>query len=799
MRVSHEWLGSLVDLEGVSAKEVERLLTVSGTEVERVTSFAAGLDSLVIGEVLAFERLAGSDHLHLAHVRGADPEPVEVVCGAPNLFVGALIPWARPGTRLPSGVEIGRRRIRGTQSEGMLCALDELGLGADHEGVLTLNPGEAEPGQPLAELFPEDTIYELEILSNRADCLSHLGVATELAAMLGRPVTPGDHRPVAPAGEPLERSVAVTISAPELCSLYTACGFSAIPAGSAPLSVRRRLLAVGQRSLGAVVDLANYVMLDVGQPLHTFDLGRIQADDGRVAIEVRRATTGETMLGLDQQERRLDERDLVIAANGRPVAVAGVMGSSHSAVSSATTDLLLESASFQWTSIRATSRRLGLRTEASSRFERFLSPNLVPLGASRFTRLLHDHLGVRPRPGTLTAGALPAPAEPILISAERISRLLGMEVTESESTSALQRLGFLVERSGDGLLATPPATRTDVTRPVDLVEEVGRILGYDRLPSTLPALRQPPVDQEGTAPARLASELLLGAGYTECITLSLSDPTRPSPVVGLGQGQPMQRIANPLSAALEGLRVSLLPGLLASCQLNQARGAERTRLFEQGRAFWSPATAGRPQEPELLAMVDHWIAADAAESAAALRHLIRVCQALGDRLSLDDTTFRSAVHPGFHPVRCAEVMSGGEVRGVVGELDPRSCAALDLRGRVVAAELRVDGWLLAGGRPGRARELSATPALILDLAVTVPESAPLGDAMAAIAASGPEELEAIRVLDEYRGMPLATGLKSWTFRLIFRDSRRTLTHREGVELRERVGAILQEVSGARVR
>ncbi len=799
MRVSHEWLGSMVDLEGVSPKEVERLLTISGTEVERVTRFAAGLEPLVLGEVVEFKRLDGSDHLFLAQVRGSEPEPVEVVCGAPNLFVGALVPWARPGTRLPSGLEIGRRRIRGVQSEGMLCAPDELGLGPDHDGVLTLRPGEGEPGQPLRELFPEDTVYELEILSNRGDCLSHLGVATELAAMLDRPVHPGDMTPVDATGEPIAQSVEVRIAVRELCPIYTACAFTAIPQLPAPLEVRRRLMAVGQRSLGVVVDLANYVMLDVGQPLHTFDLDRIQGEDGRVVIEVRPGRQRETMLGLDQQERSLAPSDLVIAANGKAAAIAGLLGSWDSSVTPKTTQLLLESANFQWTSIRGTSRRLGLRTEASARFERFLSPHLVPMGTRRFARLLHDHLGVSPRPGLLTAGELPPPAEPIRISASRISALLGMEVTAGESRSALERLGFTVALEGEDLVASPPTVRTDLSQPVDLVEEVGRIIGYDRLPATLPALRRPPAGPSANATQRLAGEILMGAGYTEAITLSLFDPGRPRPVSGLGDGVEAQRIANPLSGALEGLRVSLLPGLLGSCQLNQARGAERTRLFEQGRVFWTSGKDGRPQEPELLAAVDQGVDFQASDSAAALRHLLRVCQALGDRLSADSTKFMAAVRPGFHPVRCAEVVSRGEVRGVVGELDPRSCAALGLRGRVVACELRVDGWLLPGGRPGSGRELAQTPPLIMDLAVSVPEEAPLGEAVAAVGGIGLAELEAVRVLDEYRGAQLANGLKGWTFRLVFRDPNRTLTSQQGVDLRDRVARVLADVSGARVR
>ncbi len=799
MRVSHEWLGSMVDLEGVSPKEVERLLTMSGTEVERVSTFAGDLDPIVMAEVVELRRLEGSDHLFLALVRGPDPEPVEVVCGAPNLFLGAMVPWARPGTRLPSGIEIGRRRIRGTDSAGMLCALDELGLGSDHEGILTLGPGEAEPGQPLPELFPPDKVYELEVLSNRADCLSHLGVAGELAALLGHALTPGDSRPVERRGEPLAGPVTVRISAPDLCTLYIAEGFSGIPRGSAPLFVRRRLLAVGQRSLGAVVDLANYVMLDMGQPLHTFDLERIRGAEGMTAIEVRRARAGERMVGLDGQERQLDDRALVIAANGGPAAVAGLMGSSHSAVTESTTSLLLEAASFQWTSIRGTSRRLGLRTEASSRFERRLSPNLAPDGARRFARLLHDHLGVAPRPGPVTAGALPGLGSAIRISAERISRLLGMEVSGAESGSALERLGFAVELRAEEILATPPARRTDLRVPIDLVEEVGRILGYERLPSTLPPLRQPPAPQEGTAAARLAGDILMGAGFTECITLSLTDPGRPSPVVGMGESQRMLRIGNPLSGSLEGLRVSLLPGLLASCHLNQSRGRQRVRLFEQGRVFWSTAAGERPDEPELLGVVDQAAEAGADDGAESLRHLLRVCQALGERLSLEDVSLRTASHPGLHPGRCAEVWSGGALRGVVGEVAPRALAALDLRGRVVVAEVRVDGWLVPGGRPGLVRDLAATPPLIVDLAVAVPLRARLGEALSRVRLEGPRELEEISVLDEYQGPQLGSESKGWTFRIVFRDPQRTLTGRQGAELRDRVGAILKEVSGASVR
>ncbi|MHB8394104.1 MAG: phenylalanine--tRNA ligase subunit beta [Candidatus Dormibacteria bacterium] len=802
MRVSHEWLTSMVDLSGVSPREVAHLLTVTGTEVEKITEFAQGLEGVVVGEVVGLKRVERSDHLFLAEVRAGGDEPLEVVCGAPNLFVGALVPWARPGTKLPSGVEIGRRRIRGVESHGMLCAPDELGLGPDHAGIMVLAPGDAAVGQPLSVAFPHDVVYELEILSNRADCLSHWGVARELAACLRRPLQDPDISPVIREGQPLAERVAVEIEDSGLCPVYWAEGFLGIPQGPTPLWIRRRLLAVGQRSVGAVVDLGNYVMLEIGQPLHTFDLDRIRDQVGSTALSVRFGFDGERMLGLDGAERSLDPETLVIAANGRASAIAGVMGAMESAVTAATTNLLLESASFAWTSIRGTSRRLGVRTEASSRFERPLSPHLVPVGAARFTRLLRETLGVAPLPGPCVAGALPPAPPAIRISADRISALLGMRVDEAKAGEILKSLEFLVDRGAEELLVTPPAVRTDVSLPIDIVEEVGRIVGYAAIASTLPPLRQPPPHVVGASPLRLAAEVAMGAGFNECVTLSLVDSGRQAPVTGLagmGGNRPALQIGNPLSTALGALRTGILPGLLGACQLNQSRGRARIRLFEQGRAFWATSENDRPLEPDLIGFVDQSVDGDADDSALRLRHLLAVCQALGDRLSAQNTTFRMGECPGFHPTRCALVVSGGVVRGVVGELDQRSTAALQLRGRVVAAELRTDHWLVPGGRPSTTVDLARTPQLVMDLAVKVPVRAELGFALEAVKGANVSELEEIRVLDEYRGPQLGNDLKGWTFRLVFRDPIKTLTNSRGEALRDRVAEALHASAGAVVR
>ncbi len=799
MRVSRNWLGDFLELEDVAPARIAELLTMSGTEVERTLDVGRGLDQVVVGEVVDLARVEGSDHLFLARVRGGDEEPQDVVCGAGNLFVGALVPWARPGTTLPSGLEIGRRKIRGVVSNGMLCAADEVGLGSDHEGILLLPPADAGAGLPLSDLYPEDTVYELEILSNRADCLSHWGVARELAAVLDRQLREPDLRPVASAGQPLLNALTVEIEDESVCPFYRADGFGGIPDRAAPHWMQRRLQAVGQRSVSGIVDVANYVLLDVGQPIHTFDLERLQAGGGQIRLGVRQARAGERLRCLDGVDRGLDPATLLITAGDRATAIAGVIGGQESAVHEGTRDLVLEAASFAWTSVRSTSRRLGLRTEASSRFERLLAPQLAPVGALRFARLLTDEIGGTLRPGPVEAGRMPASAGPIRVAAASVSSLLGVPLTPERTAAVLRRLQFTVRSEGPELEVTPPAVRTDVREPVDLVEEVGRIIGYQEVPGTIPVMRLAPRAGAATAPAaRLVADLAIGAGYTECITGSLVPSDLVSPVRGLGAGRTDLALANPLSTQLGALRSSLLPGLLSSCQLNQARGRDRVRLFEQGRVFWR-VDGARPEEPELLALVDQDVEPDPDGSAERLFHLLRVCQGLGERVSLGETEFRPAEHAGFHPFRCAEIWSGGQIRGVLGELSPAALVQLDLRGRVVAAELRTDGWLVPGGRPSLAPGLTRTPALVLDLAVTVPERALLGDALAAVHELAIPWLERIWLLDQYQGSQVLAGRKGWTFRLRLRDPERTLTGHDGEVTRQRVLTCLRERVAAELR
>jgi phenylalanyl-tRNA synthetase beta chain len=785
----------MVDLEGVEPARVADLLTLSGTEVEKVTPFGVGLDQVVVGEVVGLRRVEGSDHLFLAHVVTPGLDPQEVVCGADNLFVGALVPWARPGTRLPIGAEIGRKRLRGIWSEGMLCAPDELGLGLDHDGVLILSPEDAEVGMPLDRVYPADHLYELEVLSNRADCLSHWGVARELSALLSRPLQdPEASRPERSSSAP---AVRVTVASAADCPIYLAEVLTGFSNTSAPAFVRRRLAAIGQRSLGGIVDLANYVMFEIGQPLHTFDLDRLPAPEDELAVGVRRGRDGEAITCLDGVNRRLDPETLVITVGDAPKALAGLIGGQESAVGPETGRVLLEAANFNWARLRSTSRRLRLRTEASGRFERQLSPHLARRGADRFVHLAVRHLGAKLGPGA-EGGAPPAPAQAIRCDPVQISSILGLDLSSEAVASPLRRLQFEVRQERGEMLVTPSPYRTDVTAAVDLAEEVGRIIGYQEVPGTLPPICQaPPVEALAEPVARLTSAACRAAGFSEALSLSLVSGDRERAVPRLVGDIAHLELANPLSMQLGSLRQGLLQGLLQSAHHNQARGQDRIRLFEQGAAFWARGEE-RPEEPWMLAALD--LADDSAEEGATrLRRLMALVARLSSVGGGGAVEFRPVTWPALHRARAAEVWSGAERRGIVGEVAQPVTDAFDVRGRVEVAELRLDGWLKPGGRPGHAPPLPRMPALVVDLSVAVPSRALLGPALQAVAALRLPELELVTPIDEYLGDQLGPGVKGWTLRLRLRHPERTLTAAEGDRAREAVLRALELEVGAKPR
>ena len=800
MRFSVNWLQDYVDCADLATPLLVDRLIQTGTEVERVEELPGAPEGVRVARVVDLRRMPGSDHLWLTWVDGGEREPVAVVCGAQNLRLGGLVPWAAPGSVLPSGLELGVRAIRGHPSHGMLCSPKELALGPDQQGILLLPDGAAEPGTPLATLVPPDRVLELEITANRPDCLSHLGIARELAAALGRALRRPDCSEPPRRGRPVGELVRVSIDDPGFCARYVAEVVSGLRDGAAPLWMQQRLRAVGLRPLGLVVDLANYVAAEVGQPLHTFDLGRIGAGERPVQVSVRRAAAGEAFVALDGTERRLQPLDGVIAIDGGAAALAGIVGGSASAVGPATRAILLEAASFDGPAVRATARRLGLRTDASARFEKGLSPALAELGAARFVHLAHRLAGAEVHPGPLDQGAAEGrdPA-PITVTGSGLGRALGMPLAAEEAAAALRRLEFRVEVRGDALTVTPPADRRDVTAGADVLEEVGRSLGYDRLPATLPGRRQPATTLEPTHPREAVRDLALGAGFDEAITVSFTAPEAARALRPLAPDVAPLILRNPLGPQWSALRQSCLPGLLQAAALNQARGAERVKLFEIGRAFWGASPLVQPDEPELLALIDHVPAGDGRESAERLRRLVTLTVAVGERCAAGRPEVIQLPVPGLHPERSAELRCGSRRVGAVGELAEAEGRGFELRGRTLVAELRLDGWLVPGGPSPRAGPLATTPALVEDVAVTVPARAAVGLALAALRGGRVRDVESARLLDEYTDARLGPEQKGWTFRLVFRDPQRTLTGKEAAELRSAVLEALAESVGARQR
>jgi phenylalanyl-tRNA synthetase beta chain len=685
----------------------------------------------------------------------------------------------------------------------MLCSGAELLLSDDHEGIMLLDEGR--PGQRLDEIIPSDAIFDVDVTPNRPDNLCHLGLARELAAAVGRKL-PGDFMPPFTGGvdPPGTELIDVRIEAPDLCRRYIGAPITGVSVGPSPRWMQRRLRASGVRPINNVVDVTNYVLLEYGQPLHAFDLSRIR--DGQ--IRVRRAAEGERLLCLDGETRRLDPSMLVIADAHRPVALAGVIGGEESAVTGQTTDLLLEAANFDGVSVRATTRAIRLRTEASTRFEKDISPELALAGARRAATLMAEVCGGRVH--TDWADVYPRPQQPVrvLVRPERVDAILGVHVPLQEMEEILVRLGFQVRVEADGAWdVLPPVFRLDVSIPEDVAEEVGRIYGYDKVPPTLPGARRTswhpasPSQERRLDPARHA---LAASGYTEAVT--------PSLVAGdllrrLGVAQRAMRLVNPVTDEQDTLRTTLIPSLLQAAALNRNHGRVEVALFEVGRAYLRSSRESngqqperQPEEPPRLAALRTGLA-DAEASRAAFLELKGTLERAVDTLTpLDgmDLEYERAQAPLFHPGRCARVVLGGRGVGFVGELHPNALEVLDLGDRAVALELDLDPLLAADGIR-QARPLPRFPAVNRDLGVVVPEPVLAGELHATIEEAGGELLESVRAFDEYRGSQVPDGYKSVAFALTFRSKERTLTDAEVDARLEEIRRALRRRHGAGFR
>ena len=812
MRAPLSWLRCYCDPQLDAAAIADRLM-MTGTEVERVEAVGVGsAEGFVIGRVLSAERHPDADRLTVCRVDDGSGAQRTIVCGAPNVAVGQTVAVALPGAVMADGSRLGEAKLRGVVSSGMILAEDEVGVGSDHGGIMVLAP-ELDPGAPLIEhLAIRDEVLDLEITPNRPDCLGLYGIARELHAATGAPLAEDpsarDGEPSGPDRAPDHASIEIADA--QVCSRFTGRVYEEVKVGPSPLWLKARLSAVGQRPISNVVDITNYVMLLTGQPMHAFDLDEVR---GR-RIVVRRARAGERMETLDGIERELDpEMTLVCDADG-PTSIAGIMGGRVSEVSDRTTRVLMEAATWSGPNILRTSARLALRSEASARFEKQLHPEQAIAAQRIAARLMVDLCGARLVPGTLDAYPGEAPSAVIALRPARVEGLLGGRVERAEIRVILERLGFGVEDAGDehaegALAVTVPGYRAaDVLREADLIEEVARIHGLDKLPVTLPS-RARAVGRL-SAHQRLRRRLedaLRDRGMLEVVAWSFTSPATLARL-RLDPEEPLLRLANPLSEEQSVLRPLLLPGLLDAAEHNAARGRPSLALFESAHVYRSSgpleAPAGSPagalpcEERHHLAgllggtLPGSWRDRERAVDFYALKALLDgAFGAVGVAWSLEP-----AERPFLHPGRAARLLASDPASeiGWIGELHPAVAAAWGLE-RVAAFELDFDA--LTERAPGTLtyRDLTAFPAVLQDIAVVVAEERSAADVERAVRAGAAGLLQSLRVFDLYRGEQVGEGRKSLALRLEFRAPDRTLTDAEVAAVRGQIEAELGRIGG----
>jgi phenylalanyl-tRNA synthetase beta chain len=807
MKVPYSWLREYCD-PGLGPEEVLRLLALRTTDVEGISYLGPpSADNFVIGVVVAVEPHPDADRLSVCEVDTGDGTRT-IVCGAPNVAAGQTVPVALPGALMPGGEKLGKAKLRGIESNGMILSEVELQIGEDSDGIAVLDDGPA-AGSDLAETLPiGEPVLELEVHSNRVDCFGVYGVAREVHAITGAPLAdPPWTQDAEPGGGDVKSVASVDVQVPALCPRFTARAFEDVTIAPSPLWLKARLLAAGQRPINNLVDITNYVMLMTAQPLHAFDLD--QVPDGQLIV--RNAEQGEKMTTLDDVERSFDSDAVLVCDRNGPSGIAGIMGGQVSEVSDSTTRLLLEVATWNGVNILRTSRKLGLRSEASNRFEKQLHPEIAIRAQRIASRLIVELCGATMLSGTIDEVAEIPPAHRLTLRAGRTERLLGMEVEPGRGEEYLGRLGFEVSREADDLHAEVPFHRHyDVTREVDLIEEVGRIHGYDEnLPATLPA----GVAQVGGLSReqqlrRRAEDVVRDLGFDAIVNLNLTDPEMPARL-RLGddpRGEPI-RIANPLSLDHSQLRTTLLGSLLDTARYNLDRGAERVALSESGRAYLregpSDGFAGtRPApayEPHRIACLAVGLAAPPSwrgdGGGADFYSCKGVLEALAAQLGAE-LAVEPGAEPFLHPGRAAKVLLGGAEAGWLGEVHPLVCRAWDIES---AAGFEIDfAALAAASSLGREQyqDVTSFPAVLQDLAVVVDEDVPAARVREVVFARGGQLLGSADVFDLYRGEQVGEGRKSLALRLSFRASDRTLTDEEVTKLRNEIKAGLEEIGGS---
>jgi len=806
MRVSWTWLGEYVDLEGLTPKKVGKKLTMLGLELDAIHESSGGLDRIVAARIETVREHPNADRLKLCDVDAGAHGTSTVVCGAPNAAQGMVAPLALEGAVLPNGMEVRAVTIRGEESRGMLCSERELGVGSSHEGLLRLGD-DAEPGQDIVEVLQAQrpdalrrlhrTVLELSITPNRGDCLSHVGVAREIAAAYGRALE--IPQPPAPQDTaPSERDVEIENA--DDCPRYALTLLRNVKVGPSPAWLRRAVEAAGARSINNVVDVTNFVAFELGHPQHAFDAAKLQG----TSIEIRRAREGEALEAIDHQHYALEPEDLVIADSEGPVAIAGVMGGAETEVGEKSVDIALECATFDASVVRRTAKRLGLHSESSHRFERGVDANGVDRATRRAIELI---LRTQSDPDTVeiveTVDAHPAPRElgGIQLRVDRINSLLGTDLAQATVESLLEPLGIECSGADGTLIATPPTTRFDLEREVDLIEEVARRYGLEHIEAAKPVgdlgyvhrRRESPVENmpavgetvvgwrrlnaEGSLRKRIRD-----AGFHESVHYAFIDPDDHN-ALGFDEEDVRRtpvELVNPMSVEQSVMRASLLPGLLRAVGRNQAQQSDGVALYEMASVFWRRGSDSLEddsgvEEPLMLAAVlwgqraGHWSVREARDWD--VYDLTGLVEVISDELGilLELGSCEAEVGPHLHPGVRAAIRHEGRSIGAVGEAHPRVVEVYDLDGPVYALEIRVDGLFGAAREAVRCQPVPQLPGSRRDLALLVDADLPFAEIGATIEARRPDILESWRLFDVYEGEGIDAGARSIALAFVYRD------------------------------
>lgn len=803
MLVSYKWLQDYVNLNGVSAAELAEKITRSGIEVDGVAKLSDGVKGVVVGEVLDCSRHPQADKLNICKVDIGEGEPVQIICGAPNVAKGQKVPVAKVGAVLPGNFKIKRAKLRGEESNGMICSLQELGIEGKlvpkefAEGIYVF-PSDAEVGSDaLSLLNMDDEVLELDLTPNRADALSMIGVAYETAAILNESVQLPETSHEA-SKEKASDHISVKVEAPKENPLYTAKVIKNVKIGPSPLWMQGRLMSAGIRPHNNVVDITNYILLEYGQPLHAFDYDRF----GSKEVVVRLAKEGEKITTLDDTERTLTSEQLVITNGTVPVALAGVMGGADSEVSDDTTTILLESAYFTGGSIRSTSKYHSLRSEASSRYEKGVDPNRVRPSAERAAQLIAKYAGGEVLEGLVEDDQLTIEPAVVSISMEKINRVLGTDITSVEVVKIFERLQFEVTVEDDVFTVTVPTRRGDITIEEDLVEEVARLYGYDRLPKTLPRGEATPGGlSKGQEKRRTTRGFLEGAGLFQAITYSLTSEEKAA--MFSIENRPPVTLSMPMSEERSRLRLSLVPQMLEAISYNVARKNESVALYEIGSIFLNEGEGKQPEEREHIAgavtglWVDH---AWQGEKKPVDFYVVKgILEGLFKKLGLEKKISWQAVQmDGMHPGRTAEVLLAGEVIGFAGQVHPNLQKELDLKDTYVF-EIQAEPVFDYELPELHYVPIPRYPSIARDIALVVDKDVNAATLELVIEGAGGKLLKNVHVFDLYEGKNMEAGKKSIAFSLTYADPERTLTDEEVTKVHDKVLAALKEKADAELR